>query len=927
MNGTSNTNDTCEDITNPASSKASQSFTSTISGLNNATNTSPGTVSTSQPPSKPASSCSSLNAPISVSAVWAYFEKDTMGNSICKFCNRVVKGHHSSNLLSHLRTAGRTDPSHQQANLICEEHRESKRHIKRQKLTVAMGHGLGNVTDAAALAGLSTNATAVNAGSSLATSLGAGHSPYAYRHAPNAMATAAFYQQATVAAAAATLTREQREALAVATQSSGAFTLLSGSVNQSFPFNPDQLSQELGTNRVVYVLMKCTPILTIFFRAANTALFLLLENFPLEFATRTGFHHFIQQLVGDKTVSIPSEDALKKSITILQESLILTTKMLIARTRAVGISVDLWQLKEVLLDSEAFLAVSVHFSVNFREFHVVVHCAPTKWLDTQRRVDSAFVDEVIGTVVDRIGLRDKVVVYIESGHLQRGNISLSQQFDSLESELSLSESPHLSVALAQIDDHGGSETLKASMFISSSKSIEPCLSKSILSESFSAELLAIEAFVHALSSNNAVDAQIRQQSPKGFDYKSILQTSESEAWSEDPWFYDYLYTLQSQVRRMEQLADTFALKRIPKYPSEWVTMYLKKMRPFQRYWEALHGDKSSFTGSDKEFFKHGISSISTIGAALVTYAEKQAIEEGRGGTSDDLHWAILFRKLESRLRFSFCRLPRICYAATMLDPRYKDREYCYVTVKIDVENGLKYLRSLSGWSKSAQTSFRNTQSEHDPTSELKNGGFDGISDPLGKSTYDIAATGVPHDDDDDLLSHLPSASSARDALSDENDFFVTWEKELGTYMNLPVAERNVDPLYWWRQNQLRFPMLAPYAEVLLSLPATATLSSCERVEIEDILLRAQSRNYDLASTELIEAYLSFQKNKAYALEWFGAANSLSFGNQHSNSNSGPTPLTHRHDNVGSNGMSSTGNAGGMLDLDGSSGSYKDIENV
>lgn len=66
----------------------------------------------------------------------------------------------------------------------------------------------------------------------------------------------------------------------------------------------------------------------------------------------------------------------------------------------VGISVDLWQLKEVLLDSEAFLAVSVHFSVNFREFHVVVHCAPTKWLDTQRRVDSAFVDEVIGTVVD-----------------------------------------------------------------------------------------------------------------------------------------------------------------------------------------------------------------------------------------------------------------------------------------------------------------------------------------------------------------------------------------------------------------------------------------------------------------------------------------------------------------------------------------------
>lgn len=78
--------------------------------------------------------------PASISAVWAYFDKDALGNAVCKFCDRVIKGHHSSNLLSHLRTAGRTDPAHQQANNVCEEHRENKRHLKRQKLAPAVAH-------------------------------------------------------------------------------------------------------------------------------------------------------------------------------------------------------------------------------------------------------------------------------------------------------------------------------------------------------------------------------------------------------------------------------------------------------------------------------------------------------------------------------------------------------------------------------------------------------------------------------------------------------------------------------------------------------------------------------------------------------------------------------------------------------------------
>jgi hypothetical protein len=86
--------------------------------------------------SSTANTSNSTNAPPSVSAVWAYFDKDAMGNSVCKFCDRVIKGHHSSNLLSHLRTAGRTDGAHQQASAVCEEHRETKRTVKRQKMAM-----------------------------------------------------------------------------------------------------------------------------------------------------------------------------------------------------------------------------------------------------------------------------------------------------------------------------------------------------------------------------------------------------------------------------------------------------------------------------------------------------------------------------------------------------------------------------------------------------------------------------------------------------------------------------------------------------------------------------------------------------------------------------------------------------------------------
>lgn len=89
-----------------------------------------GPATAAQPTSSPVSA---LSGPASVSAVWSYFDKDAAGNSVCKFCARVIKGQHSSNLLSHLRTAGRADAAHQQANNACEEHRKTKRAVKKQK--------------------------------------------------------------------------------------------------------------------------------------------------------------------------------------------------------------------------------------------------------------------------------------------------------------------------------------------------------------------------------------------------------------------------------------------------------------------------------------------------------------------------------------------------------------------------------------------------------------------------------------------------------------------------------------------------------------------------------------------------------------------------------------------------------------------------
>lgn len=171
------------------------------------------------------SSSSSLTGAASVSAVWSYFEKDAMGNSVCKFCDRMIKGHHSSNLLSHLRTAGRTDPVHQQANNACEEHRENKRAVKKQKLAMPSPADLANVYPqlAAALA----------AGSpSLSGLQGKHHGNLSFpTYQASSLPTTA------TSASVVGLTKDQREGIST-------FGV------QSVVLNQDQITQDLGKNRL-----------------------------------------------------------------------------------------------------------------------------------------------------------------------------------------------------------------------------------------------------------------------------------------------------------------------------------------------------------------------------------------------------------------------------------------------------------------------------------------------------------------------------------------------------------------------------------------------------------------------------------------------------------------------------------------------------
>ncbi|RLN48496.1 hypothetical protein BBJ29_001750 [Phytophthora kernoviae] len=778
----------------------------------------PGSAASSSPASGSHGTTPLNSGPASVSAVWTYFEKDSTGNSICKFCERVIKGYHSSNLLSHLRTAGRTDPTHQQANNVCEEHRETKRHIKRQKM------------------GLQAAAAGQTGAEFMAAAM------YPVPAASQALAAA-------VAAAGGFNSALKRDATAYGMQ--------------PVQVNAEQFTQDL-------------------------ALMALMDNLPLNFTSKPGMQYVMNQLLGDKKLPLPSEDALGKSILLLQESVFLTTKMLVGRAKSVTVSLEGWQHPSPTKPKPTqYLVVKIHFSVNFRLFEIAVGCAP---LDDGARLDTIKV--VLDSYLERLGVKDKVIACVKDDM-------------SVNVELTAADLPSLFIPTNFDGRIVSPDAAQSTLLLTSAvQHLRFCLTKKVFAKSFPEVVHQVEEFAVRLAENEEAISSLSRKLP-------LFNVEFSPEGHESMSYYEFLRDLLEHLPMLEQIANAHLVEYLPITTVEFIGLLVKKLRPFSRYSEALEGEKSRKTGSDKEVNKSGISSISTIAAALVAYAEKQGLSatESVPAHLDPAMWKRFFDTLAKKLRDHFMTLPSICYAATLFDPRYKNREYCYLSPKSECDVGKEYLRRLF------TPDGESTQSSSASGTSALAGGVDSSDSVVRITTASYAElvkndlkssspTGndvqLADDEEDDLLSHLPSGSS-KTSQQDDSEMVATWEKELSAFLSLPVAERNVDPLTWWKTNQLRFPLIAPYAEMVLSLPASSSSGESVRNNVYSVLLRTEGLGRENAladSPAMVEAFLCFQKNKEYALEWFRS---------------------------GSSSMAET--AGMHSDLENSAANFKHIENV
>ncbi|CAH0473939.1 unnamed protein product [Peronospora belbahrii] len=775
------------------------------------------------------------NGPASISAVWSYFEKDQSGNSICKFCERVIKGHHSSNLLSHLRTAGRTDATHQQANNVCEENREAKRHLKRQKIGLQSGQS-GTEFGAGAMYSSPTTSQAL-----VAAVAAAGGSSGILGAVLKRDPAAAFYTYT--------------PGLAMNKEQSSIYGI------QPLPVNTEQFTQDL-------------------------ALMALMDNLPLGFATKSGIHYVMNQLLGEKKLPMPSEEVLAKSILLLQDSVFLTTKMVLARAKSVSVSMELWKHPASTTDKPKtqYLAVKIHFSVNFRLFNIAIGAVPLEEPATLETIK-----DVLESYMVRLGIKDKIIACIKDELPAKVELTASDlpshflpiNFDG---RLVLPDAAQRTLLLTSAVQH-----------------LRVCLTQDIFARAFPDVVGQIEEFVARLAKNERAMLSLSRKCPL-FDVKLFLEGYEAMS------YYEFLRIFFEHLSTLEQIANANLVKYLPVSTVEFISLLVKKLRPFSRYSEALEGEKSKKTGSDKEVNKSGISSISTIAAALVTYAEKQALSVAESVPAHlwPAMWKSFFEALARKLRDQFAMLPPVCYAATLFDPRYKNREYCYFSPKIDCGAGKEFLRQMF-----TRESALMQSSNASSSTGLSYSGADAVA-TTAASTY-VEMTKEPaspagnnvelgEDEDDDLLSHLPSESSTSSVHGD-SEMIATWEKELSAFLSLPVSERNVDPLAWWKTNQLRFPLIAPYAEIVLSLPAASSSGETVQHNVYSVLLRTEGpgREASLADNPtLVEAFLCFQKNKEYALEWFRSGSSA-------------------------NGIAEA--AGLSADLDTASVSFKHIENV
>ncbi|KAJ0411896.1 hypothetical protein ATCC90586_005991 [Pythium insidiosum] len=759
------------------SATSSAASTPTAAGVDANANANAGASSASTPSAAPALLPPALNAPPSVSAVWSYFDKDTMGNSICKFCERVIKGHHSSNLLSHLRTAGRTDTAHQQASAICEEHRENKRNIKRQKMAIPTAAEFA-VTYPHLIAAAA--AAAVPAlGGQLAFKK---DSPLV----PSSVAALA------AAAAAATLTKDQRDTSSVI-------------LPQPMGLTADQLAQDFAVT-------------------------VLVDNLPLTVASQPGFENMMQLLLGEKKSLLPDQETLVKNILMLQQSLSLTTKMLLARTRTVGLSIEAWRhpLPELAPFSQ-YLVVSAHFSLDYRAYHVTVSCTPVGC-----GVDLPTLKTILDQTLERFAIKDKVIAWT------LGDVPWRE---GAEVPLSTGDLPTTFTPM-NLDGRLVAAGTQSSVLVPCAASLlRRILHKEQFMASFPHFVISIDVFLRRLTSRPESYSLLKRRCP-------LLDPERG-----DLAYFDLLRHLQEALPVVESIAQEFGVEPMPVATVDWIGHAVKILRPFVRYADAFAGEKQRKSGSNREIFKDGLSSVSTILSAVCAYLDKPIQpRQGEDATAypDALTWKSFFEPIAKDVQTRFGTFPSICFASTLLDPRYKNRDYCYVDPETERARAEEFLRRIA---------------DVEPADSAL-----ATVDTPSKTTDDREDSAVVEDDEDeDLLAHLPTATGAKDPTQANPEVVATWAKELGAFLSLPAADRNVDPLSWWKENQHRFPVLAPYAEMLLALPAAAISGDSVMDRVNAVLLRADGRFQDpvfAANPVLADAFLLFQKNRQCAVEWF-----------------------------------------------------------
>ncbi|CEG48167.1 zinc finger bed domain-containing protein 1-like [Plasmopara halstedii] len=556
----------------------------------------------------------------------------------------------------------------------------------------------------------------------------------------------------------------------------------------------------------------------------DLALMALMDNLPVDFATKPGMQYMIGHLLGNQKIPLPSEEAMGKSILSLKENVFQSIKVLVSRAKSVAVSLEFWQLPSSTTPKPTqYLAVKIHFSVNFKLFEIAVGVTS---LEEPCKVET--IKNIVDSYLERLGIKDKIIAFIKD--------ELPVTI-----ELKASDIPSLFVPV-NFDGRALSEAAQNTLLLTSAvQHLRVCLTRDIFVKAFPDVVTQVDEFMARLKDSEEVMLALSRKCPQ---FHAKLLTKDSESMS----YHDFLRNFMEYLPTLEQIANANLVNILSTSTVEFIRLLIKKLRPFSRYSEALEGEKNKKTGSDKEVHKNGISSISTIAAALVTYAEKQAQSPA---------------------------LPPVCYAATLFDPRYKNRDYCYLSYISECEIGKKYLRRIIVQEDEVvQSSNRSgptvlSGSDAISVARMAASTFANGKEPPCSLVHDEA---LADDGDDDLLSHLPSETS-RSSIQGDYEVVTTWEKELSAFLSLPVSERNVDPLSWWKLNQLRFPLIAPYAEMVLSLPAASSSGESIRSNVHRVLLRTEGPAREAALADnlaIAEAFLCFQVNKDFAMDCFGS---------------------------------------------------------